>query len=253
MKRPQVVAHRGFSSIAPENTIASVKEALLAGADMVEIDVHLSADGVPVVIHDSTLIRTTGVKGFVGEKSASFITSLDAGSWFDQRFSNERIPLLEQVLEETKHKAGLLIELKTHTFDKKKLADAVVGVLKASGRQDVIIQSFSSRILAQVKELTKDFELHKLVIGNLSLLPFHYDTSVRIGRTSSLTTFAGVNHNHKYVTLRLVERMKRSGLKIYTWTVNHEDEMLKMINAGVDGIITDKPDLLLNLLNKRKY
>lgn len=249
MKKPLVVAHRGFSAAAPENTVAAINAAITAGADMIELDCHLTRDGRAVIIHDSTLIRTTGRNGFVGEFNYNDLSGLDAGSWFSGDFSGERIPLLDDVLELLKQKVPLLLELKTHSFNRN-LPEAVVKAITKTQNTDVILQCFSDNHLRKLKSLSPTIKLHKLVTGNLRLLPFlHLDERLKRGRSEiRYKDVQAVNHNHKHVNVNLVNRLHERGQQIFTWTVNEEKEMRKMISCGVDGIITDKPDHLLALI-----
>lgn len=252
MNLPLIVAHRGFSSVAPENTLAAFNAAIEIGADMIELDVHLSKDNIPVVIHDHTLKRTTGIKGTVGEKTFFDLSRLDNGSWYHKKFSGERILSLYEVIEEIRGKTRLLIELKNSRTDIG-LPSAVSRCIERTRTEEqVIIQSFSSSALKAFRSRNYLTEVHKLVIGNLKLFPlFHLDYMLRPGRTEQYSDFSAINHNHRYVSPKLVRKLHERGQKIYTWTVNQEHEMKKMIDCSVDGIITDKPDLLIQLLKQR--
>ena len=147
-ERPLIIAHRGASSLAPENTLAAVQKALDLKVDVVEIDVHRSSDGELVVLHDATLDRTTTGSGPVKQYSLEEVKSFDAGSWFSPSFVEERIPTLREVLEKTKDQATLLIELKGERTEVR-----TVELVKELGMTDqVIIQSFDFLQIQKAKQ-----------------------------------------------------------------------------------------------------
>ncbi len=147
-EQPLVVAHRGASSLAPENTMAAVRKALELNVDIIEIDVHRSYDGELVVIHDDTVNRTTSGKGRVKDFTLDELKKLDAGRWFKLSFWGERIPTLREVLEETKDKTVLLIELKGERTEVR-----TVELVRELGMEDqVIIQSFDFQQVQKVKQ-----------------------------------------------------------------------------------------------------
>lgn len=221
------------------------------GVDMIELDVHLSKDNIPVVIHDASLRRTAGLKGMVGEKTYDQLKKINNGSWFNDEFSEERICSLYEVIEVSRGSCRLLVELKNSKADLGLPAAVSRCIERTNAFSEIIIQSFSSRALKSFKSRNYKTEVHKLVIGNLKMFPFmHLDYMLRPGRTEQYSDFAGVNHNHKYISKKLVERLHGRGQKVMTWTVNSEAEMERMIRCGVDGIITDKPDLLKQVINR---
>lgn len=221
------------------------------GVDMIELDVHLSKDNIPVVMHDSSLKRTTGMKGTVGGKTFEQLKVIDNGSWFGENFRNERICSLYDVIEATRGKCKLLVELKNSRSDLA-LPPAVARCIeRTASEKEVIIQSFSSRALKSFRSRNVKTEIHKLVIGNLKMFPLmHLDYMLRPGRTEQYNDFDAINHNHKYVSGKLVRKLQERHQKILTWTVNQESVMEKMIRLGVDGIITDKPDLLRQVIER---
>ena len=153
---PLVIAHRGASGTAPENTMAAFRQAVEMGADMIELDVQRTKDGQVVVIHDATLERTTNGSGAVRELTYAEIEQLDAGSWFGegQEFAGERVPLLKEVLEFTKGKCALNIEIKNIPYADPGIEQAVVDLLHETGfLEQVIISSFDHSCLHRIARL----------------------------------------------------------------------------------------------------
>jgi len=153
---PKLVGHRGACDVAPENTLASFERAWRDGADVVELDVRLSADGHVVVLHDALLDRTTDGTGYVGDRTLAELKQLDAGSWFDPRYAGERIPTLDEVLDWARGKAGLLLELKYEpygSFDPA-LVPGVLRVVTGAGIEDQVAAiSYQGRALQQLRLL----------------------------------------------------------------------------------------------------
>lgn len=158
MRRPWVIGHRGASAIAPENTLAAFEAAFRDGADGIELDVTLSKEGVPVVIHDDTLVRTAGTGGWVWSKSIFELKSLDAGSWFAASFAKERIPTLAETLDLVRGKGIVNVEIKSSIEASRhggppprELARAVVAVIDAhADPETIVVSSFDPRVLRHV-------------------------------------------------------------------------------------------------------
>ncbi|MDQ3190796.1 MAG: glycerophosphodiester phosphodiesterase [Bacteroidota bacterium] len=247
MKNILIIAHRGASAIAPENTMVAFKKAVQEGADMIELDVHQSKDGVVLCIHDQDLSRTTTGKGNISDFTFDELQSFDAGVKFSEEFKGELIPSLESVLQEIK--IPLLIEIKNPTGYYPGIEQNIINLLlKYNAIDKCIIQSFESSILIKIRELNDKVELHKLVLGNLPILPLHIDNKIKSGKIIKYIDFNAINPNFKFLTESLVMEIQGKGKKIFTWTVNDESDMLKMISYNVDGIITNHPNRLLRLL-----
>ena len=155
IKRPWIVAHRGYRGLYPENTLAAFEGAITAGADMIELDVCLTRDRVPVVIHDKTLYRTTDGKGLVSEHSLSELKELDAGSWFSAEFKGEAIPTLEELLQLVRGKILVNIEIKQDSFESPAPPDAIevqiCELVERLGMVDsVLISSFEHFIFPRI-------------------------------------------------------------------------------------------------------
>ena len=235
--KPLVIAHRGASGHAPENTMASINKALEMGADVIEIDVHQSRDKQVVVMHDSKLDRTTNMAGLIKDYNWDDIKDADAGSWFSGEFTGERIPTLEDVISQIKGKAHLLIEIKKGGDYYPGLEQNVLDIIKDNHSESwCMIQSFSDAAVQIFLDLDSGIEVYKLVIG-------------RAFRSKKNTEqVAGVNPNKMFAKKRNVEKLHERGQKVFVWTVNEEKDMIKLITLGVDGIITNYPDRLKKLL-----
>ena len=235
-----IVAHRGAAGIAPENTLASFREAIRHGADWLEFDVRLTGDGVPVVIHDPTLKRTTTGRGPVRSRTLGEIRRLDAGSWYDERFSGERVPTLDDVLK-LGSKTRLNIEIKSNCAPASEAAEAVWSRVRDGGLQDrTLITSFDIDILKALRELDRQVPLG-----------FPWQSGLRdpVRRALSLKCrmmlfeVGGLSE-------KKVRRCREVGLDVWVYTVNEPEEMQRVMDLGVDALVTDRPDLLARLLHR---
>lgn len=229
---PAVVAHRGHSALAPENTMAAFVDARRAGADWIEVDVRISADGVPVVMHDPTVDRTTGGTGKVAELTAEQIGALDAGSWFGPSFAGEPVPRFAEVLDELTSRGGrLLLELKhPHTREDVEL---VLGMVRAAGIADrVVVQSFRPSILVDVASVAPELP-RALLTGTL------HDDPLAICQELGLAAYHPAAAD---VIARpdVVGELHAAGVATMVWTVNDETLWPELSDLGVDGLISDR-------------
>jgi glycerophosphoryl diester phosphodiesterase len=232
-----VVAHRGAAGKAPENTMASVKQAISDGADWVEIDVQESADGEVVVIHDSDFMKLAGVNLKVWNATLTQMRDIDIGSWFDPRFSTERVPTLTQVLEEVKGKAGLVIELKYYGHDQD-LEQRVVDIVERQDMADEIaIMSLRYAGIQKIRALRPDWTIGLLsatAVGNLASLDADF---LAVARSMATPGF--------------VRRSQVQGKQVFVWTINDAVTLSQMMSLGVDGVITDEPALAREVIADR--
>jgi len=244
-KKILIIAHRGASGIAPENTLSAVKKAMDAGADIIEIDVHLTKDRQLVVMHDETVDRTTNGTGKIKDLTLKEIKALDAGEWFSKEFGGEIAPTLEEVLKLIAGKHKLLIEIKpTWTGDFETEKQVLGYVMAHDAASWCIIQSFDNKVLENVRELDKSIEIHKLAILNIPVLPLHYDSRMRWGSFLKYKQWSSLSVYHKGLNKNKIRRIQDRGQKVFAWTVNDFKDMDEMIAMGVDGIITDFPERL---------
>jgi len=231
-------AHRGASHDAPQNTLAAFRLALEMGADGVELDVQASKDGEAVVIHDFKVDATTDGRGAVKDKTLAELKELDAGSWFDARFAGQRIPTLEEVIVEVGHQLLLNIELKVTGFGDEGLVIEVVRLIEDHNLvHRVIVSSFHPLALRWVNRLNP-----RICTGLL----YYFDLPAHLLRALLLfLTDPNALHPAKYlVTQKYMDWAKERGYRVNAWTVDEPAEMERLIALGVDGIITNRPDVL---------
>lgn len=236
MKKPLIIAHRGASAYAPENTLAAFSKAIEQGADGIELDVHLTKDGQVAVIHDGTVNRTSNEKGRIMDMTLAEAKEFDFGSWFSKEYKDEKIPSLNEVLELLKDWDGILnVELKSSAFELYKgMEKKVLDLLKFYSFLDqTIISSFNHYSLVDLKKIEPAAKVCPLYVAGL-YEPWRY--------ASMIQAFA-IHPAFHAVVPEIVQGCREHGIKVNTYTVNHPDHIKAMINANVDGIITDVPDV----------
>ncbi len=243
MIHPVRIAHRGASGSAPENTVAAFERAIRIGVDAIEIDVHGTSDGRVVVIHDATLDRTTDRRGLVRQQTLDQIRNADAGTWFGREFKGAQIPLLEEAIETTRHRALLLVEIKGEFLAEKVLQ--IVDDMEATDQ--VVIQSFNPETIRRVKLLDAGIPT-ALLIGKLPAVP----SRVRARRLIKQVLEVGANALaiwHATLTPPFFEEMRKRAVSVWAWTVDEEFVMRDMVQMGVQGIITNHPEKLNGILD----
>ncbi len=245
------IAHRGASGSAPENTLTSFNKAIGFGAEVVELDVHLSSDGELIIIHDHTLDRTTDLKGEIKNHTLKEIKKADAGSWFKPEFKNERVPTLDEVLFTVNGRAKVMIELKEGNDVYPGIEKKTLECIKRNGAESWCeLQSFKDTAVNNLLKLTKTVPVYKLVVGNVPALPLYHDGEVHSGSAYQFKEVAGINPNYRFARKRILKKLQQRGQKMYVWTVNDEKLMKKLLRWGVDGIITNYPEKLTALKNQ---
>jgi glycerophosphoryl diester phosphodiesterase len=242
-EKPLNFAHRGASGHAPANTMAAFLLAAEMGADGIELDVHLSADVELVVIHDHAVDSTTDGQGPVSALSLAELQQLDAGSWFAPRFAGERIPTLRQVLEAVGQRLLINVEIKVAPGHHPPTLEREVVRLIEEGRMvdRVLISSFSPRSLRRVRRLNRRIPLGLLYSRPApAVLP----ALLRWLRLS----YDALHPHYGLVDARAIARARERGQRVNVWTVNDAREMRRMCDLGVDGIITNYPDVLNHVL-----
>lgn len=235
----KIIAHRGASAYAPENTLSSIKKAIELGARWVEIDVAFTADKQLVIFHDTTLNRTSNAKGKLKETTLQQLHSFDFGSWFNPKFANEKILTFEKLFHLLQQTPTLSInvELKPIAGDDEALAQAVFNAFqqfKLSTRQQVLFTSTSFEALSQLHQLS-----HELLLGMVvNRLTQQKLTRAEQCRCKSLSI------NQEYLTQGDVDKIHQQGYQVLVYTVNSVELAKKLMDFGVDGIFTDYPDLL---------
>jgi len=271
VRKPLVIAHRGASGFAPENTLAAFKLALALGADGVEMDVQLSSDGHPVVIHDSRVNRTTNGTGAVSRLTLDQLQSLDAGSWFERRlsrrprlramarriyaeagggfqtFSPERVPTLEAVLSLLAG-AGLeriYVELKGSPATRQPLLEAVLDLVRTLRAERLVtLLSFDHHIVRNAREISGS-------IRTAATFPARGRRLISTRSILRAAEHAGVDEvalHFGLATRRAVESFHEHGLSVSGWTANSKLGMRRLVSCGVDSIMTNFPNRLREIL-----
>jgi len=233
--QPVIFAHRGASAHAPENTLAAFELALEHGADAIELDVKLSADGQAVVIHDTTVDRTTGAHGRVKDLSLAHLRSLEAGSFFGARFHTEKIPMLEEVFEAVGRRAFINVELTNYNSPGDQLVETVCMLVKKFNLQNrVLFSSFFASNLKKARGLLPDVPCGLLAMpGILGAWARSFGFS--------FGSYAALHPNLADATHPQIQRAHRLKRRVHVWTVNAEADMRRLFGWGVDGIFTDDP------------
>lgn len=232
----KIFAHRGFSGIAPENTMAAFERAVAIKADGIETDVHLSKDGKVVICHDETVTRTTNGSGPIGELTFEELQALDAGSWFSPEFSKERIPALEDLLKLVgKTDLILNIELKTDKVHYPGIEAKVLALLKEYGLvEQTIISSFNFQSLTNIKALLPELATAALFKDPTKIANFW-------GQMSALKVDA-IHPCHLYLSGEMIGEARQRGIQVNAWTPNQPEEIERLLKLQVHGVITDFPD-----------
>jgi glycerophosphoryl diester phosphodiesterase len=231
-EKPLVIGHRGALGMVPENTLASMQAAISAGCDMIEIDVHVLGSEL-VVFHDLRLERLTGQSGRLADVPIEKLK--------DYLVSGHNIPTLREAAALTQGFVGLNIELKSHGCVDA-MASMYSEMLKSGwSEDDLLISSFDHQQLAELKVRIPTMRLGVLIHG----IP------VDLSASAEAMGAVSVNLSEDFITSKFIADAHSRGLKVYVYTVNYEDDMARLLDMGVDGMITDYPDLLSRLIKER--
>lgn len=234
----RLIAHRGASAYAPENTIAAFEKARALGSSFVEFDVMLSADGQPFVFHDETLKRTSNGVGELGRVSASYLETLDAGSWFGKRFRGEKIPSLSSVLQWlTANHMQANIEIKPYPGTSEHTVVAVLAALNQLWPRDKefpLLSSFDVEALTLCRNLAPEAPLGLLLDG-------WSDTALKLAKDLHCLS---IHLNSRLASAKRVAEIKQHGFWVVVYTVNSKRLAKKLFSVGVDALFSDYPDLL---------
>jgi glycerophosphoryl diester phosphodiesterase len=238
-RRPRIIAHRGYRARYPENTLAAFEAAIDAGADMIELDVLLTKDRKLVVIHDEWLDRTTSGRGPVSDYTLSELKALDAGSWFDPHFRGEKLPTLEEVLEMVAGRIPINIEIKRSAYEPDGSPDAIERQIvdlaaRKNALENVLISSFEWRVLERLAVLKEAPAI--AVLSQHPRLGNPLDACKRLGAFSWNPSGRSLKKEH-------VRKMHEAGVLVFPWQIDTLEDMARMLNMGVDGLIVDDPVL----------
>lgn len=250
--RLQVIAHRGFSGLYPENTLIAIDAAIRLGVDMVEVDVRLSRDGVPVLLHDASLESTTNGKGKVYEQDANALGKLDAGGWKSPEFRGERIPTLAEALRLARHRVALNLDLKTE--------DAIVPTIALVRQLDMLDQVVLSGLRPCHVRWVRRLEprVHVLLNGHGVFEALMRVMSARCAFALTLwqarrSAALGLNVSHRYLARPLIDRARAHNLRVWTWTIDDPVRAAALAQLGVAAITSNWPDRILPLARRKEF
>lgn len=246
LHQPVIFAHRGASAHAPENTLAAFELALAQQAEAIELDVKLTADGHVIVIHDPTVDRTTGSHGRVKDLSLVQLRQLDAGSFFSEKYRGEKIPTLEEVFESVGKRAFINVELTNYNTPRDHLVETVCMLVKQFNLQkSVMFSSFFASNLSKARAYLPGVPRGLLAFGGI-LGAWARSFGFAFGRYQAL------HPSLKDVTPQQVQRVHRLKRRLNVWTVNAAEDMRRLLSWGVDGIMTDDPQLAVQVRGESK-
>ena len=241
LPQPVIFAHRGASAHAPENTLAAFELALEEHADAIELDVKLSADGHVVVIHDMTVDRTTGAHGRVKDLSLTDLRALGAGSFFSEKFQNEKIPTLDEVFYAVGKRTFINVELTNYNSPRDHLVESVCTLVQKFGLQErVIFSSFFASNLSKARSILPEVPRGLLAFNGL-LGAWARSFGFAFGKYQAL------HPNLNDTTRQQIQRVHRLKRRVHVWTVNEVEDMHRLFHWGVDGIFTDHPGLAVHV------
>ena len=238
-----LTGHRGAAGLAPENTLAAIQKGLDNHVDRIEIDVQQTKDNVVISLHDITIDRTTDGTGLVKGMTYSEILKFSAGIKFSDNYKDEKIPTLDDVLALVNGQAVLVIEIKDGNDYYPGIEQRVVNAIyKHKAKSWVIVHSFNDDALEMVRKIDETIELHKLFIADFPFISLIYDGKFKITKLEHYQYATEISTYYTFTTKRLVDEVHALNKKINVWTVNDSIKINRLINMGVDGIITDYPN-----------
>ncbi|MFY0625013.1 MAG: hypothetical protein JXR07_01880 [Reichenbachiella sp.] len=261
----KIVGHKGASGYAPENTLVSFQKAMDLGADAIEIDVHFTKDGEVVVFHDEEVSRTTNGEGKIHEFTLAEVKQLDAGSWFDEdllkegevsEFEGEEVPTLEETIDLIHGKLECVIDIKSkgHLYYEG-FSKRIVEIIEEKGAKDwCVIQAYDEQYLEDAYQIDSTIQVKKIMMGEdeTHLLAFYIHAKSFTDHRNMHEFYNTLNPHFTTLSQRRIFRFKARGYKVFTYVVNERSDMLKMLNMGVDGIITDFPDRMVTIKEELK-
>ena len=234
---PVVTAPRGYSAAAPENTLPAFQLAIDQGCEWAELDVQMTRDGVVMVTHDTSLRRCTGRNANIYDLTFAQVRELDAGRWFGQKYTGAKVPTLEEVLDLCKGKIQLNIEIKPNAATPELEAETIRIIREKGFAQDCTITSQSYETLCKVKELAPEIRTG-------------YILALGVGSYYDLPAADFFSVQSTFITSGMVQQIHKRSKTISAWTVNREEDASELLSIGVDDLITDKPDMIQQLLSE---
>lgn len=243
-----VIAHRGASAYKAENSISAFREAINMGADYIETDVHQTLDSVVVIMHDFSVSRTCTVPKELKNKTG--IKSLSFAEFKTLRFKNsgETPPSLDSAIKFINGRCKLLIELKKGNDFYPGIERHIIEIIRANNAEEWvdIIHSFDKKALLNVQQQKSGIKLQKLIVFKLPLSSFVFSKKLN---KDDFKNWQGVNVYRLFASKRLIRKLHKQDIKVFVWTVNKKRKTKKLLKRGVDGIITNKPDMVKKQMN----
>lgn len=228
-----IIAHRGSSFTAPENTVAAAKLAWEQNADAVELDIQLSKDNRIVVMHDSNTKRTTGQTYQIQETRSEVLRTLDAGSWKNEQYKGEKIPFLEEMIETVPVNKKMVIEIKCAI----EVLPVLQQIVASCGKKDqLVFIAFDWETILATKQLFSSNACYWLSSSAA-------EVSAKLNEAAQ-RGLDGINLNNKIINQETVKKAKELGLEVLSWTIDEPEEAKRLIQMGVTGITTNRPDLI---------
>ncbi len=244
-----VIAHRGASAYANENSLSAFELAIKMGADYIETDLHQTKDGMVVIMHDLSLNRTCSIPETKSGKLLIKEMEMSEFSKLTFKNSSEHPPTLDSAIKLINGRCKLLIELKKGSDYYPDIEKNILRIVKENNAESWVnvIHSFDKKALLKVHEQNTGVKLQRLIVFKLPLGSFNF--SKKLNR-DKFDTWQGVNIHYRFASRRTIKELHKQGKTVYVWTVNKKQAAKRMIKRGVDGIITNKPDMVKALINR---
>jgi glycerophosphoryl diester phosphodiesterase len=251
-KKPLIIAHRGASALAPENTFAAFQRAIDVGAEGIEFDVQLSKDGIPVVVHDFELKRLALMEGLISDLTSAELQKLNVGSWFNEKFPNladenfakQTVPTLENLLDYLKEYKGLLyLELKCRKYEIVPLVEAVGKIIERSELfPQIILKSFRLKAIAFAKIISPDVYTASLFSPKIKNV---INKKKHLLEKAEDSLANEISLHYSLATKKLVKKATNRGLPVTIWTADNPRWVKRGFDLGINAIITNDPERLL--------
>ncbi len=251
MAKCNVIAHRGANRVAPQNTMDAFKNAIKFEADGFETDVHMTSDGVPVICHNYTVDKTSDGKGEIAKRTLEQLRNLDFGAYFHPSFKGTKIPTLDEFLSlSARARIKVLnIEIKSPLDKNYTIADKIIEAVKAHGLfEQLIISSFDPDLLVYIKDVDEACKTGYLYSPERSIT-YKQVLGHEVGFAKSIGADA-IHPFRAFVKKSVVDEAHANGIMVNPWTVNKEKDIKKLVAMGVDGIITDVPNVARKIISE---
>ena len=246
-----IIAHRGAPFVAPENTLPALQKAIEMQANALEVDLRLTKDGHLVLMHDRTVNRTTNGRGKLERYSLAELRALDAGSHFDEQFSDVTVPTLAEVLALPRNEAWLILELK-ETGKRAELAEQqLLSMLAENKPERVILKSFDRDQLTRLRTSAPEYPQLYVMLAHYPALNFTIATAPSF-HDPLHEPVQWLQWHRAFLNQDRVSRAQAAGKRVIAWSVNDDEDIIEMLELGVDGIETDRPDRVRELWRQRQ-